>query len=154
MRSDVFFYVRQGWNWIVQMFVWIAGVRNNPNIRFTKKCIEMAGMSLSFESWWPIRWPGRILGGPDQIPSTECKCTEWFVQFFQEKHALKLSGQSRPVESKSRWPGGQIRWPRANGPVLPTSLNMVRKNPALINSTSFSLFLTKCMCRLFEPLDP
>ena len=35
---------------------------------------------------------------------------------------MNLGGQSGPVESKSRWPGGQIRWPRANGPVLTTCL--------------------------------
>ena len=32
--------------------------------------------------------------------------------------ALNLGDQSWPVESKSRCPRGQIRWPRANGPVL------------------------------------
>ena len=41
---------------------------------------------------------------------------------FHQIQFLNLGGQSGPVESKSRWPGGQIRWPRANGPVLTTSL--------------------------------
>ena len=36
---------------------------------------------------------------------------------------MNLGGQSGPVESKSRWPRGQIRWPRANGPVLTTPLH-------------------------------
>ena len=40
-----------------------------------------------------------------------------YLQWF-----LNLGGQSGPVESKSRWPGGKIRWPWANGPVLMTSL--------------------------------
>ena len=39
--------------------------------------------------------------------------------------SLELSGQSRPVESKSKWPRGQISWPRAYGPVLMTSLSRV-----------------------------
>ena len=41
---------------------------------------------------------------------------------FSINWALKLGGQSGPVKSKSRWPGGQIKWPRANGPVLTTCL--------------------------------
>ena len=36
--------------------------------------------------------------------------------------ALNLGGPSGPVTDKLRWSGGQIRWLRANGPVLTTSL--------------------------------
>ena len=36
--------------------------------------------------------------------------------------ALHLGGLSGPVTEKLRWPGRHIRWPRANGPVLTTSL--------------------------------
>ena len=43
---------------------------------------------------------------------------------FHKIRFLNLGGQSGPVESKSRWPGGQIRWPRANGPVLTTCLQL------------------------------
>ena len=39
--------------------------------------------------------------------------------------ALNLGDPSGPVESKSRWPGGQIRWPCTNGPVLITSLELL-----------------------------
>ena len=46
--------------------------------------------------------------------------------------AFNLGGPSGPVESKSRWPGSQIRWPRANGPVLTTSLQF-----SIINKKAF-----------------
>ena len=45
---------------------------------------------------------------------------------------FNLGGPSGPVESKSRWPGSQIRWPRANGPVLTTSLQF-----SIINKKAF-----------------
>ena len=45
-----------------------------------------------------------------------------YLQWFSLNYILNLGGQSGPVESKIRWPGGQIRWPRANGPVLTTCL--------------------------------
>ena len=37
--------------------------------------------------------------------------------------ALNLSGPFGPVTDKLRWPGGQMRWPQANGLVLTTSLH-------------------------------
>ena len=56
--------------------------------------------------------------------------------------ALNIDGPSRPVESKSKWPGGQIRWPWVNGPVLTTLLI------AHMNLTVHSLEFTSSLNKL------
>ena len=78
-----------------------------------------ACFTLTLHKLIPLLFHNSIL----QTASTICfNKKKRFVQFFQKNHALKLGGQSGPVESKSRLPRGQIRWPQANGPVLTTSL--------------------------------
>ena len=65
--------------------------------------------------------------------------------FFFINCVLNLGGQSGPVESKSRWPECQIRWPRANGPVLTTPwlpFWMVVPHP---------LFPTQCCVKYYHP---
>ena len=44
---------------------------------------------------------------------------------------LNSGDQSRPVECETRWPEGQIRWPRANGPVLTAGLFNVNEQLTL-----------------------
>ena len=52
--------------------------------------------------------------------------------------ALNLGGPSRLVESKSRWPGGQIGWPRPNSPVLTTSPSCVVRTDSKANMDAIS----------------
>ena len=77
---------------------------------------------LTYQGQWQ---PGtRIaLGGPDQKLNFINRITDltfWNITFLYEKWALEVRW---PVwASKTRWPRGQMREPRANGPVLTSSL--------------------------------
>ena len=71
--------------------------------------LTLTGMSLSFESWSPIRasednfrWPGSNLGGPE-------KHMKYFSVYWNGY--MNLGGQSGSTECQNRWSGGEIRWP-------------------------------------------
>ena len=56
-----------------------------------------------------------------------------------EKLYRILTGQCWPIECKTRWNRGEIKWPRANGPGLITCLNycfdieLIFKGPVYLN---------------------
>ena len=93
-------------------------------------------LEISFESWWPIQasnWRIQVaqmmkcrspkqkiinsISLPHPPPPTLINILKYFSFDFSIKCVFTFSGQSGPVECQNRWLWGQIRWPRANGPM-------------------------------------